>query len=409
MDKKIKMLVIPSDRQGGVGKFRSIQPHVYIQEHYKDEFDVDIVFDLPKENLEEYLKQYDLIHIHKQLDKGGKIMDMIKFLEIPVVVDIDDHFLLGADHPMSLTAKKERWHEPIIEHLKKADYVTTTTPIFADVIKKYNKNVAVLPNAIDPDEKQFSRNKNFNDNDGKLRVGLICGSTHLKDIEPLKGLCSLVRPNVQLYLCGFDTNGTRTIYHQDTGQVERRPITPEESVWYEYEKIITDNYRTVSKEHKDFLLKFMKVDDPFVNENYRRMWTRPITEYATHYQNIDVLLAPLKENEFDRVKSQLKIIEAGFTDTAIIAQDFGPYQIDLKPMIEFGGKINEEGNALLVNSSKNHKDWVKYINKLADNPSMVRKLKDNLYKTVKDTYSLEAVSKERVKLYKELVSKKENE
>ena len=110
---------------------------------------------MPKGDLEAFLKQYDLIHIHKQLDKECKIMDMIKFLGIPVIIDIDDHFLLGDDHPMSITAKKERWHEPIINHLKKADYVTTTTPIFANVLKKYNKNVAVFPNAIDPKEEQF--------------------------------------------------------------------------------------------------------------------------------------------------------------------------------------------------------------------------------------------------------------
>jgi glycosyltransferase involved in cell wall biosynthesis len=205
---KIKMLVIPSDHTG-CGYFRSLNPHQYIAEHYADEFDVDIVYQMPNGNLEEFLKQYDLIHIHKQLDKECRIMQLIKFLGIPVIIDVDDNFKLGDDHPMSLTAKKERWHEPIINHLKMADYVTTTTPIFAKELRKYNKNVAVLPNAIDPDEKQFSRNKNFNDNGGKLRVGLICGSTHLKDIEPLKGLCSLVRPNVQLYLCGFDTNGNR--------------------------------------------------------------------------------------------------------------------------------------------------------------------------------------------------------
>ena len=40
MEKKIKILVIPSDHYG-CGKFRSVDPHVYIGEHYKDEFDVD--------------------------------------------------------------------------------------------------------------------------------------------------------------------------------------------------------------------------------------------------------------------------------------------------------------------------------------------------------------------------------
>ena len=401
-DKKIKMLVIPSDRTG-VGKFRSVDPHVYIAENYKDDFDIDIVYNLPKENLDTYLSQYDLIHIHKQLDRNCEIMKMINFLGIPVILDIDDHYKLGNDHPMSLTAKKEKWHEPIINHLKLANYVTTTTPIFAEVLKQHNKNVFVFPNAINPEEPQYKQTKTKSD---KLRVGIICGSSHLHDIELLGDLVSRTADNVQIVLCGFDTNGTITTYNRDTGEKTQRPIKPEESVWFTYEKILTGNYKNTSPEHKDFLLKFMKnVDDPFTEEKYRRMWTREITRYATHYENVDVLLAPLKENEFNKVKSQLKTIEAGFTHTALIAQDFGAYQIDSVPMIEFGGKINEDGNCLLVKSSKNHKDWVKYINKLASDPEMLKRLQDNLYNYVKDKYSLEAVCKDRVEFYKSIARK----
>lgn len=403
MNKKIKMLVIPSDTTG-VGKFRSVDPHVYIAEHYGDEFDVDIVYNMPNGDLEAFLKQYDLIHIHKQLDKQCKIIDMIKFLGIPVILDIDDHFKLGNDHPMSITAKKERWHEPIINHLKKADYVTTTTPIFADVIKQHNKNVKVFPNAINPEEKQYAVAKNPRTD--KLRVGIICGSSHLKDLELLSGIATQVnKDKVQFVLCGFDTRGTRTIY-KDNGEVETRPIYPQESVWCDYEKIFTDNYRTISPEHKDFLMKYMAgVDDPFTNEPYRRMWTRHINDYATHYQNVDVLIAPLKENDFNKVKSELKEIECGFTHTAFIGQNFGAYTINLVPMIEKGGKINEKGTALLVDSSKNHKQWAKYINKLADDADMLKKLQDNLYNFVKDRYSLAEICKQRVEFYKSIVNK----
>ena len=404
MNKKIKMLVIPSDKTG-VGKFRSVDPHVYIAEHYNDDFDVDIMYleDIPTNDIEDFLKKYDLIHIHKQLDKELRLMSIIKFLGIPVIVDVDDYYYLGNDHPMSLSAKKEKWHEAVIRHLEMADYVSTTTDIYAKELKKHNKNVLVFPNAIDPNEKQYCQEKNKSD---KLRVGLICGSSHLHDIELLNGIAETAKQNsnVQLVLCGFDTNGTRTIYHNDTGQVERRPILPQESVWFDYERIITDNYKYLSKEHRDFLLRFVKgVDDPFTNEPYRRMWTRNINQYATHYENVDVLLAPLKENDFNKMKSQLKEIEAGFTHTALIAQNFGAYTIDLVPFREFGGKINENGTALLVDSRKNHKDWAKNINFLAEHPEYVEKLKENLYNFVKNKYSLEKVCEERVNVYKDIV------
>ena len=403
MSDKIKMLVIPSDRNGGVGKFRSIDPHVYIGEHYKDEFDIDIVFDMPYGGLEAFLKQYDLIHIHKQLDSDGKVMGMIKFLGIPVIVDIDDYYYLGNDHPMSVSAKRGKWHVPIINHLRSADYVTTTTPIFAEELRKINPNVAVFPNAVDPSEPQFNVPKVKGD--GTLRVGIICGSTHKVDLELLDGIAKQVdKDKVQFVLCGFDTRGTKSIYDSD-GSVRTIPIKPQESVWCEYERIFTDGYKNISNEHKEFLGRFIQTDDPFTSEPYRRMWTRDIKHYATHYSNVDVLIAPLKENDFNKYKSELKEIECGFTNTAFIGQDFGAYTINLKPMIEKGGKVNENGTALLVPTSKNHKLWAKYINKLANDNDMLKKLQNNLHDFVVENYSLDKICEERVKLYHDLAKK----
>ena len=408
MNKKIKILVIPSDHYG-CGFFRSLQPHQYIQEHFSDKFDIDIMYELPNNiPLEKFFSKYDIVHIHKNLDNKCELINMMKFVGCKVVVDIDDHWSLGNDHPMSLTAKKEQWHLPVINHLKLADVVTTTTPIFAKEIKKHNKNVYVFPNAIDPNDERFQLNTSKSD---KIRFGVICGSSHLKDLELMRGMTAQLSKEtldkMQFVLCGFDTNGTRTIYHKDTGKVERRPILPEETVWYEYEKILTNDYKIVSEDHKRFLHMFAKdMNYSDLNEPYRRCWTKDMNNYYKHYENIDVLLVPLKENDFNLVKSQLKVIEAGFGHKAIIANNVGPYTIDLKSMIEKGGKINEEGNALLIDSSKNHKLWAKYITRLVEDRDMLEKLKNNLHNTVKDTYSLETVCKDRVDLYLKMMNYK---
>ena len=37
MSKKIKVLVIPSDKSG-VGLFRSVDPHIYLQNEYPNDF-----------------------------------------------------------------------------------------------------------------------------------------------------------------------------------------------------------------------------------------------------------------------------------------------------------------------------------------------------------------------------------
>jgi hypothetical protein len=48
MSEKIKVLVLPSDKTG-VSKFRSVDPHVMLQNMYNDDFHVDIDYE-PKIN-----------------------------------------------------------------------------------------------------------------------------------------------------------------------------------------------------------------------------------------------------------------------------------------------------------------------------------------------------------------------
>ena len=69
--KKIKVLAIPSDRTG-VGKFRSVDPHVCLQNNHSDEFHVDIDYD-PKINDYNYWKQSDIVAWQKSLSITGGI------------------------------------------------------------------------------------------------------------------------------------------------------------------------------------------------------------------------------------------------------------------------------------------------------------------------------------------------
>ena len=90
---------------------------------------------------------------------------------------------------------------------------------------------------------------------------------------------------------------------------------------------------------------------------------------------------------------------------ATIASNFGPYTLDLKSAIEKGGKINDNGNALLVDSKCNHKDWAKNIERLVKSPDLLKLLQNNLHNTVKDKYNLNNVTKDRADFYKSIVKK----
>jgi glycosyltransferase involved in cell wall biosynthesis len=401
---KIKVLVIPSDRTG-VGKFRSIDPHIFLQNLYPDDFHVDIVYEFPH-NDPSYWKQYDIVSFHRSIGPNFEMaLDLIPKLRdwgIKTVADIDDYWMPGKEHPIHDVIKFNKINEKIVANLRAAEYVTTTTNIFADEIMKFNKNVFIFPNAINPNEPQFKEPTPESD---RLRIGWLGGSSHLHDLELLdQSFSKLVKHHdkLQYVLCGFDTRGTVTEINGETGEHKKRDILPKETVWAKYEKIFTQNYSIVSEEYKNFLLNYkQEVYEKELNESYVRVWTKPVQSYAKNYSKFDVSLSPIKNHMFNRMKSQLKVIEAGFYKKAIIASNIGPYTIDLKHCLQNGNFV--DGNALLVDENRNHSDWAKFIEKLLKNPNMAKDMGERLYETVKDKYDLNIVTKNRAEFYKSIL------
>ena len=336
------------------------------------------------------------------MDLSIQVIPILNSMGIITIADIDDYWLPGKEHPLHQLIVQEKIHEKIVNNLKLAKYVTTTTEIFADEIRKFNKNVVIFPNAIDPKEGQFNEPTEESD---LVRVGWLGGSSHLHDLMLLDGMVSKlsdIKDKVQYVVCGFDTRGMMTEINQSTGEQTRRPIKPHETVWYDYEKIFTNNYSIVQPEYKNHLELF--VETPFEDEKnlpYRRVWTKPVTSYARNYSKFDISLAPIKQHMFNKVKSQLKVIEAGFYKKALIATNYGPYTIDLKHSMKNGEFT--DGNALLVDDARNHSDWAKYVKKLVQNPNMRIDMGERLYEHVSQRYSLEVVTKTRREFYLSIV------
>jgi glycosyltransferase involved in cell wall biosynthesis len=419
---KINVLVFPSDRTG-VSKFRSVEPHMKLQELYNDDFYVEIIT-AGTDNFswdESFLRKFDIVHFHRTLPmiKDGmlrqvymedmfQILDKIHSLGIITVMDLDDYWLPSKEHPAYHMIVSDELPKKIKENIKRVNYVITTTDIFAKEISQLNKNVIVLPNAIDPSEKQFT--PNLEKTDKLIRLGWLGGSSHLHDLKIIEeGVSRFLGENKmdsQMVLCGFDTRGSITEIDRNTGQQRTRKIEPHESVWARYEEMFTKNYKLLEGDYLNQIKKYDESSDKKyndLNELYRRVWTKPITTYASNYNLFDVSMAPLKEHTFNKVKSQLKVIESGFHKKALIAQNYGPYQIDCVNLLEYGGGINEKGNAILVDTGKNHKDWYKALKKLKDNPSLVELLSHNLHETVKDKYHIDTVTHTRASFYKTIL------
>jgi glycosyltransferase involved in cell wall biosynthesis len=376
-----------------------------LQNMYPDDFHVDIDYQ-PQINNVNYWKQYQIVHIHRNIghtyEQTPTLINFLKSLGIVVIVDLDDYWLPGKEHPIHSLIVQDKIHEKIVANLKVASYVTTTTNIFADEIRKLNRNVVILPNAINPTESQFNQPTEESE---RVRVGWLGGSSHLHDLKLLEGFVGKnmsLKDKVQYVLCGFDTRGSVTEINQTTGERKQRPIKPEETVWVRYEEIFTNNYSIIDEGYKNFLNQFK--DEEYPNPTtlpYRRVWTKHINTYATNYSKFDISMAPIKNHIFNRVKSQLKVIEAGFYKKALIASEVGPYTIDLNHTMKNG--IFGDGNALLVHENRNHSDWAKYIKTLVYNPNYITDLGERLYESVKDKYDLRNVTKTRASFYKSLI------
>jgi glycosyltransferase involved in cell wall biosynthesis len=353
-----------------------------------------------------FWKNYQIVHFHRTIggdyENTPKLLATLRSLGIVTIMDLDDYWLPGKEHPIHDLIVTNKIHEKIINNLRSSEYVMTTTPMFATEIAKLNKNVVIFPNAINAKEPQFNEPTLPSD---KLRFGWLGGSSHLHDLTLLESIFSKIhqhRNDAQFYVCGFDIRGTVTEINKQTGEQKQRPIKPEETVWKKYEEIFTNKYKLISPEYINFLDRFTEEDDSkFSNEFYRRVWTRPVQSYAKNYSKFDVSLAPIKNHIFNRVKSQLKVIEAGFYKKAIIASNIGPYTIDLKHSLNQGEFV--DGNALLVDEGRNNGDWYKYVKKLINNPTWAEDLGERLYETVKDKYDLNVVTKNRAEFYKSIL------
>jgi hypothetical protein len=79
---KVKVLVVPSDRSG-VGKFRSVDPHIFLQNQYPDEFHVDIIYEPSYEDFT-FWTQYQIVAFHRSIgqdfEKAHRLIQMLNLL-----------------------------------------------------------------------------------------------------------------------------------------------------------------------------------------------------------------------------------------------------------------------------------------------------------------------------------------
>lgn len=457
MKNKIRILFYNVDG-AGVNYYRTQSPAIELDKNHSDEFYVEINSKINFDDPEtiEYLKTFDIIHYHRQLsnniDQFKYIAKILKENKTILVVDIDDHWHLPKQHPYYQMSVDRRFYEVIIENLKLADYVSTTTELFAKEISnatgKDLNDIGVFYNSVNPEWMEQFQDNWKPDPDDKVRITYMAGSSHLGDLKQLETVTNVLNADTRtkdkfkIILAGWDTQGTTTevifnkeleidlrrmglinqttikMINQTKGNIDmipglpdnlkdkyrgnvfitnKRKIRSDESIYYEYEKILTDNHRILKPEYVIWLNNF-EVNGKYDNEgNYARRWTKKANKYATVLDETDIMIAPLTDNLFNRSKSNLKQMECWSRKIPIICSDMPPYNVHGKHM----------ENCILVPTGKQaHKYWKKYLKQLIIDSDLRIKLGEQLHNDFKDKYHLTNVTKKRVEFYKKILNNK---
>jgi glycosyltransferase involved in cell wall biosynthesis len=295
--------------------------------------------------------------------------------------------------------------------------------------------------------KQFQNNRKPSQ-DGKVRIVYMGGSSHLPDFEQLRGVFNVLNSNYQtkdkfkIILAGWDSKGTTTdiSFNKEFGEelkrlglltknniqllnkskgnvdvipklpksiadkyrdnvyiVNQRNINTNESVYFQYEKILTDNHRIISdKNYLNWLMTFQINGVYPYEDNFGRRWTQKPNAYGSVLDEADIVIAPLDDNKFNRYKSNLKQVECWTRKLPIVCSGIPPYTIEGKHM----------ENCVLIPPAKNsYSDWQKYLKKLILDEELRNKLGQQLYDDFKEKYNLKNVTNKRADFYRNIVKK----
>ena len=268
------------DGMNGVSFHRLYTPYVKIQIDYGITVDVSVDqgewADLPFE-------KYDCVVFNRWLGRlQYNILPILAKKKIPFIVDIDDYWIIPKHNP-AYKFYRAFIKNGIKDSLHYADAVMVTTPQLEEKVKEFNENVTIIPNALDLNQSQWK-----SETEHPFTIGWVGGLSHTED---LKLLTNKIKPICDKYgarflMCGF---------HENVAD------------WATMEKAITGEPR-----HKR-------------PEWFQTRVGTKANEFGKYYSEIDICIAPLLPTNFNRYKSELKILEAAAYKLPIFVSSVEPY------------------------------------------------------------------------------------
>ena len=269
-----------------------------------------------------------------------------------IVYEIDDDtWTVNPDNPSKNVAQKQ--NKQIESMAKEADVVITTNDVLKKKLKKFNKNVVVVPNALDFDK--FTRRVG---NDEGLRIGFSGAASHWGDLSLIMDVLYELQKKHDFTFVLQGMMGRPIIAEMyNYEMILKMKLQPEKRIYYE------TALKTYAKLKK---LKYIHV--PF--------FPPELYPNVLGQCNLDIGLCPLKDNEFNRSKSCIKFYEYAATGTATLASKVIPYS-------------KEVGYC----AKNTYRDWYNKLEKLIVDKKFRNKLLERQWNFVQKNRDIEEVSK----------------
>lgn len=226
--------------------------------------------------------------------------------------------------------------------VEKADMVTVTTDILAEVYRPYNKNVKVLPNCVDMDIwKKLPLQRN-----GTVNLTWFGGHSHYEDwliLAPVLPKIMEKYKNVNLILMGAKFDATLKDLPKD--RIEYHPWVPTPA--YPYKAAILDP---------------------------------------------TIALIPLQDSEFNRCKSSIKWVEMSALKVPSVVSQVSPYK-----------EVYNGKNAAFVENNE-PQAWIDAISHMIENPQDRESIGNEAYKTVEEDFDIDKKCVLWANAYKELLN-----
>lgn len=321
-------ILVVSSHKGGIHYHRQVTPKDNLREEYNCTIgfaDIENVFNFYKQS------KWDIIwwSVLAPMDEFAvkKYFALFRKLGSKVVVDIDDSWHRDSD---ILLAEDKEMNDLYVwateASISSADLVTTTTKRLAEYIRPFNKNVVVLPNALNPSEYQWE----VVDREIDMTFGYLGSTKHERDL-----------------------------------------------------RLVDYNFK---EEDKECVVALKEYEDILGATQVLEL--KDIDTYGTMYDAIDISIAPLVDTNFSRMKSPLKLVEAGFKKKAVICQDIPPYS-DHKDLVEHCLTVPIKGS------------WREAIESLT--PNKVKEMQEGLHKVAVENYNISKVNKTRYEAFLSLL------